>query len=567
MIDTTTLKQRVSIERIANKLGVPLHGDCITGHDSQDHNCFHVDVKNGLFNCFHCGTGGDGIKLVMLSRGCSFPEAITWITESFELQNFFSLSREKYTARRTQTERPKPEPVESYPALTRPSEAWINKSNWLQKQSAAILFSPAGKGHLDYLTGRKITPEMAKKFGIGSIPSNQYFDREMFGLPPKTKADGSPKNLVIPRGIIIPVWRKICNQWVIAKFKIRRTDPSDIEKYHNKYLPIKPDIPMASMVFDVKPELPTITVESELDAIILAHVAGDLINAVGLGSATARPDAEVFSFIQQSPVALVAMDVDSAGKKAAWDGWLAELPNKYRLVTPTRPDGQRFKDPGEYYQAGGDLRLWVKVGLKLAAKKLNTATDTPKEVIPQQKTVKADTEPVTPEDQASRMRGTIEPEPVDAEFFADATVERYGYLDGRGVVVSPEPLSEKMTVDDWKRYEALKDKHYASLPDDIRRKMHHEPGTFPAHPAPKMTATVVGAKASIYVHMPTARHFVKADSRDWIIDGVRYFKLTAERFLDQLLTTADRPTTSPEYRQRVREIEAWWDLNMDEVRK
>ncbi|MBF0510162.1 MAG: hypothetical protein HQK57_14710, partial [Deltaproteobacteria bacterium] len=62
---------------------------------------------------------------------------------------------------------------------------------------------------------------------------------------------------------------------------------------------------------------------------------------------------------------------------------------------------------------------------------------------------------------------------------------------------------------------------------------------------------------NIYVHMPTARHFIIADSRDWIIDGVRYFKLN-ERFLEQLQITASRPLTTDEFRARVQQIKTWW---------
>lgn len=97
-------------------------------------------------------------------------------------------------------------------------------------------------------------------------------------------------------------------------------------------------------------------VESELDALLVGQVAGDLVTAVALGSAQARPDAETHALLGQVPVVFLSLDADPAGAKAAW-GWWRET---YRQVKrwPV-PEG---KDPTEAHQAGVDLRLWVEAG-------------------------------------------------------------------------------------------------------------------------------------------------------------------------------------------------------------
>ena len=43
---------------------------------------FSIDPARGLFHCFVCNEGGDGIRLVQRVRGCSFPEAVRELTGS-----------------------------------------------------------------------------------------------------------------------------------------------------------------------------------------------------------------------------------------------------------------------------------------------------------------------------------------------------------------------------------------------------------------------------------------------------------------------------------------------------
>jgi DNA primase len=53
---------------------------------------------------------------------------------------------------------------------------------------------------------------------------------------------------------------------------------------------------------------------------------------------------------------LVSLDFDEAGGRASWQFWLSNYPNAKRWPTP------KGKDPGDYYQQGGNIRAWIEAG-------------------------------------------------------------------------------------------------------------------------------------------------------------------------------------------------------------
>lgn len=48
-------------------------------HDDHDPS-MQLNPDEGLWYCFVCGEGGDGIQLVMQALGVCFPDAVAWIT-------------------------------------------------------------------------------------------------------------------------------------------------------------------------------------------------------------------------------------------------------------------------------------------------------------------------------------------------------------------------------------------------------------------------------------------------------------------------------------------------------
>lgn len=100
------------------------------------------------------------------------------------------------------------------------------------------------------------------------------------------------------------------------------------------------------------PKAPIVIVESALDAVILYQEAGDMIHAVAMGSAQAKPEAYLSSLIEKATKLCVCMDYDDAGiQSARW--WKGQYPEAKICFTPTG------KDIGDYHLAGGSVRKWV----------------------------------------------------------------------------------------------------------------------------------------------------------------------------------------------------------------
>jgi DNA primase len=81
------------------KHGVNLQGDCPSGHGSEHHRCFSINLEGNYFHCFHCGAGGDVISLVELSRGLGFVPAMQWLAGHYRPDLLPRLDRARPEAR------------------------------------------------------------------------------------------------------------------------------------------------------------------------------------------------------------------------------------------------------------------------------------------------------------------------------------------------------------------------------------------------------------------------------------------------------------------------------------
>lgn len=100
-----------------------------------------------------------------------------------------------------------------------------------------------------------------------------------------------------------------------------------------------------------------ITVEAELDGLLLHQQAGDLAGVIALGSAKARPDRVTHEALERADLVLNCLDSDGAGAKEAWSWWKRTYKNAKRWPVHIG------KDPAEAFQKGLDLRVWVMAGL------------------------------------------------------------------------------------------------------------------------------------------------------------------------------------------------------------
>lgn len=312
---------------------------------------------SGVFWCRQCGKGGDTLEFMTAAMGMDFKDALR------ELGIAAGSPAVRIPHQAPKEEEPKPF---SGRDMADPSQLWMSHAMRMVEDSVQAL--EAGSTAAAWLARRGITLAMARRYQVGLLRGENGRDcrfraRSSFGLPAEFKADGAQKKLWIPRGITIPSFRV----GEVVMFRVRRPN-GDLtmssgrdrtgevtEKKGPKYW----ELPGGSRVsYHLAPEpAPAVSVylivESEFDAMLLHALAGEGIGVVGMRSASNRPDISTHAALKKADVILVALDSDKAG--AAGIEWWQKT---YSGVTVFPVPG--YKDAGEAWEAGFDLRLWLE---------------------------------------------------------------------------------------------------------------------------------------------------------------------------------------------------------------
>ena len=335
--------------RIGNSAqrGPEWHGPCPVcgGHDR-----FHVwpeQGQGGSFWCRACGKGGDLIEFYRWRDGLSYREACARAgatPRQYSRQAALSMPKA-----------PPPAPAFVPSASTQVNPIWSQHAakfaEWCHEQ---LLQNPQ---QLAWLAVRGIDGGQAKKFALGFNPKDAYRPRAAWGLPPRRKPDGGEAKLWLPAGLVIP--QVIDDQ--VARLRIRR--PAGEPKYY-----VVPGSGREPLVTNPA-AIAHVIVESELDAILLDGLAGDMpVGAIAMGNASAKPTAACHAVLQRAVHLSISLDSDqprtnptsgkaeSPGAQAArW--WLQTYPQAERVPVIGG------KDPGDAYKAGVDVRTWLLAGL------------------------------------------------------------------------------------------------------------------------------------------------------------------------------------------------------------
>ena len=245
-----------------------------------------------------------------------------------------------------------------------PSAIWQQRAaelvDWAHRQ---LLRNPE---QLAYLAGRGISLKAVRRFRLGWNHGEKgqdiYRPRETWGLPEELKADGTPKRLWIPRGLVIPVYA----DGTANPVRIRVRRPKEhLREGDSKYI-VLPGSTRHTLITDPDAKAHVI-VEAELDAMLVSEKIGHLAGGVALGSLAHKPDAATDELLAQALAVLVALDfepvdLDADPKKAAnlrrvYGWWPERYPRAERWPVP------KGKDPGDAYMAGCDIAAWVTAGL------------------------------------------------------------------------------------------------------------------------------------------------------------------------------------------------------------
>ena len=172
-------------------------------------------------------------------------------------------------------------------------ELWQQKAQEL-RASLTDIFSnqAAGKLGRDYLAARGIQQEAAETYSIGYNPIARSEAYEDWGLPPETKANGQPRKVWIPKGIVI-FWTK---GDMITGIRFRALESKDyfgISGNTDKYLSLRGSrgyLFGTQNLFTLESYKPfaLIVVEGELNAISIAQAIQEAmlygVDVVSVGS-------------------------------------------------------------------------------------------------------------------------------------------------------------------------------------------------------------------------------------------------------------------------------------------
>jgi len=331
-MDIQSLIERdgITLKREAGTNGGELAGPCpfCGGRDR-----FRVWPEKGRYWCRQCRAGGDAIQYLRDRQGMSYREACAALG-----------CETPFPARHETTAPPKP-PADEWLSVPWQESAW----GFLEETRISLQWNEPEKSRLH---ARGLNDETISALGWNS--RTERVDRETWGLPA-----GSGKRLWLPKGVVIPTF----DGKFIHRLRIRlAADEFERSKEWTngkgiKYAEIPGSGPDPLLLPGRDGAGAWAVVESELDALLVHQEAGDLVSVIGLGSAQARPPARMLKAMSGERV-LVCLDHDAAGRKEAFGFW-----STYGEYWPV-PDG---KDPGEYHQAGGDIRSWIAPGVEPGA--------------------------------------------------------------------------------------------------------------------------------------------------------------------------------------------------------
>ena len=298
-----------------------------------------IRTDEGRWFCRQCEPkGGDVEGFLMTFRGLSYPDACR-VTGRDTSRYTWRYQRPNQI---TQDRR-----SEFTPALPMdPPEIWKQRAGLVAQAAQIDLWQTPDQ--VRYLRGRGLTSESIKAAGLGWIPKTRFESRETWGLPPELNDRGRPKKVWMPEGLVIPCYGP---GGEVIRLRVRR--PEGEPRY--VLVPGSDTRPMVMGAIGLFEAV----VESELDALLMAQET-PLVTAIALGSAQKRPDAETDRILRTARVILNVLDYDEAGGRSVWQWWAEVYPHMTRWLVP------EGKDPGEYHQAGGDLRFWVETGLSHA---------------------------------------------------------------------------------------------------------------------------------------------------------------------------------------------------------
>jgi hypothetical protein len=359
-----------------HQTGKEWHGPCpFCGTSQSDPRLadrFWVNTTSERWFCRQCSPkGGDAVMFLRQSEGKSCPEAHAALGKEcdFTACPVWGKCSQGKGGEATPRQRQPQKPLEALAfvpaAPSAPLGSWKEQAaKLIDRAHEALLACPE---QLDYLAKRGLPLAAVQRNRFGWLAEDNYRARAAWGLPEILReSDRKPKKLFLPQGIVIPFF---AGDGTPDRLQIRRRQIKENEPRYYWVTGSSDDIPVLgpdSRAFAV--------VESNLDAFLIHHHAGDLVGAIPMGTCSAKPKAAAHAVLSKALCVLVSLDYEPrenastgkhenpGGKSSLW--WCGDG----QKIKPAYPRAKRWptpagKDPGEFFQSGGDIRAWILQGL------------------------------------------------------------------------------------------------------------------------------------------------------------------------------------------------------------
>ena len=310
--DRLDIVEVVSKEVILKKQGSHYWGLCPFHKEKTP--SFSVNPKLGIYKCFSCGAGGDALSFIQKTRNLEFYPMILELAEQLGIE---------------------------VPRQFDKSESKDLKKNMLKATKAAAEFyndmllnhkNPEINAALEYLTGRGITKDVIKKYGLGVAPkafstlydilkkdySNEVLEKA--GIIMESREPGKFIDRFRNR-IIIPIQNEAGDY---VAFGARTMEKDGQPKYLNSsdsmiYNKSKVLYGLYTARDTIKEEDGVILMEGYFDVISAqAHGIGNAVAACG--TALTSEHVKLLSRYTKSRRIYLSFDTDSAGQKATGRG-------------------------------------------------------------------------------------------------------------------------------------------------------------------------------------------------------------------------------------------------------
>lgn len=151
-MDTARIEEVVGDFVHLKKRGTSLIGNCpFHGEKTPS---FHVSVTKGIYKCFGCGKGGDSVRFVMEHEKYSYPEALKFLAEKYNIE----VEETVESVQDVETQNAK----ESLYIVSQFAATFFEKQLWEGSEGKAI--------GLSYFKERGFREDIIKKFNLGYSP-------------------------------------------------------------------------------------------------------------------------------------------------------------------------------------------------------------------------------------------------------------------------------------------------------------------------------------------------------------------------------------------------------------